>query len=360
MSKFKRTAEQITKTIVEEEFEPVEKMPVQWENVPIVSSGSTLLDLSISGGRIYGGGIPCSILMEIHGPSGSGKTALLSEIAASAQLQNGDIMYQDPESRMDKEYARIYQVELDKTNYHQPETVEEVFALVKNWKTEKTPKVLLTDSLAALTTDLEMSDKGDKMGMKRAKEFSAGFRKAARTISQMLWVCSNQEREGDNGPVTPGGKAIPYYSSLRIRCRQIKKIEIEKGFMPKAILALQEQSIDKKEKKAKEVTVTQTIGILSECIIGKSTVDDPFRTAPIYIMFGYGIDDIRANLQYLKDMCNLTTYPTPDGKKYMGLDQAVMHVEENDLSKELKKQTIDIWYEVQDLFRANRLRKKVR
>jgi RecA/RadA recombinase len=353
--------EQIQETLETEEYEPVEQKTIAWEGLPIVSTGSTLLDLAISGGRIYKGGIPACILMEVHGPSGSGKTSILSEIGSSAQLQGGEVMYQDPEARMDREYARIYGIELDKSNYHRPETVEEVFKLVKKWKTDKKPKTLLTDSLAALTTDLELSDKGDKMGMRRAKEFSSGFRVNARLIAEMLWVCSNQEREGDNGVVTPGGKAIPYYSSLRVRCKQIKRIEIDKKFLPKSFLQSEDaKKLSKKELSKEGVEVTQSIGICSECFVTKSTIDDPYRSALIYVVAGYGLDDVRGNLQYLKDMMKLNGYPTPDGKNYMGMDQAIQHIEEVGLHQELKDQTIEIWHEVQELFRFNRSRKKIR
>lgn len=351
---------EIKETLENEEFEPVERKAIEWANIPIVSTGSTLLDLAISGGRIYQGGMPCCIMAEIHGPSGSGKTAILSEIAANAQSQGGDIMYQDPEARMDKEYARIYNMVLDKNNYHRPDTVEKVFDQVKKWKTEKKPKVLLTDSLAALSTDLELGPKGDKMGRRRAKMFSEGFRVHARTISEMLWVCSNQEREGDNGVVTPGGKAIAYYRSLGIRCRQVKRIELEKEFISKAMMVERKEKKNKAGEEKEEVKIKQSIGILSECYIGKSTVDDPYRTAPVYILFGYGIDNVRANLQFLKDMQGLTTYPCPNGKRYMGMDQAILATEERGLEEELKKQTIEMWNEGQELFRYNRKRKKVR
>lgn len=319
----------------------VETKKVQWENVKIVSTGSTLLDLAISGGRIYEGGIPCCILCEVYGPAGSGKTAILSEVGASAQIQNGDIMYMDPEARLDEEYSRIYGIELTKKNYYRPDTVTKIFALLKEWETEKTgPKVALTDSLAALTTDLEL-DTGDKMGMRRAKEFSQGLRVNARLISTMLLLCSNQERDSDNGTVTPGGRAIPYYASLRIRIRLKEKIEVEK-------------------KLENGVKVKKAIGINSECFISKSTIDDPYRIAMVPIVFGYGIDDIRGSLQFLKDMKKTTSYACPNGKSFMGMEQAIKNVEENNLVADLKEETIIIWHEIEDLFKANRERKKVR
>jgi len=333
-------AEQVKEQTKEEPI-TVETKEVQWGDVKIVSTGSTLLDLAISGGRIYEGGIPCCILCEIYGPAGSGKTAILSEVGASAQIQNGDIIYMDPEARLDEEYSRIYGISLTKKNYHRPSTVSEVFDLLKGWEAEtKGPKVALTDSLAALTTDLEL-ETGDKMGMRRAKEFSSGLRVNARLISTLLFLCSNQEREGDNGIVTPGGKAIPYYSSLRIRIRQKSKIEVEK-------------------KLENGVKVSKVIGINSECSITKSTVDDPYRTVVIPIVFGYGVDSIRENLQYVKDMKKTTSYGCPNGKSFMGMEQAIRNVEENNLVADLKKETITIWHEVENLFKANRERRKIR
>ncbi len=360
MAKFEKRKDSIVSQIedeIENGFdEPFEAPEIAWGDIPVVSTGSTLLDLAISGGRVYEGGIPACILAEFYGPAGSGKTALLSELGANVQRMNGEIMYQDPEARLDREYARIYGIEINKKNYHRPSTVHEVFELIKKWDTDVVPRALLTDSLAALTTDLEI-ETGDKMGMRRAKEFSAGLRVHARTISDMLWAASNQEREGDNGhSTTPGGKAVAYYASLRIRIRQVDKISVEKKFVPTNIpdwLKKSEEAEGKKKKdgKLKEVKVSQFIGIESECFITKSTVDDPYRYAPVYIIFGQGIDDVRGNLQYLKEMYSLTSYPTPNGKKFMGIESAVLYIKENGLVEELRDQVIKTWHEAYELIK---------
>jgi len=363
--------DQVKDVIENEPLEPIEQKPILWDSVPIVSTNCTLLDLSISGGRLYEGGIPACILGEWHGPAGSGKTAILSEIGANVQKQGGDIQYQDPESRFDKEYARIYEIELDKKNYHRPSTVTEVFELIKTWKTNNFLKALITDSLAALTTDFEVKE-GDKMGMRRAKEFSEGLRIHARTIGDMLWMASNQERDGKYGPSTPGGNAVGFYASLRVRIRQIEKIDLEKEFKPNNvpdwIMGAQDKKDEEEEEKKKvkrkkekeDVKIKKVIGIKSECYVTKSTIDDPYRSAMIYIIFGHGIDDVRGNLQYIKDMYNLNSYATPDGKRYMGMEQAIAHVYEGDRIDDLKKQVVRTWHEIEELFRANRERKKIR
>jgi recombination protein RecA len=339
MSLNRRTVEEIEQSIMEDAAPKVERQDIVWKDTKIVSTHSTLLDLAISGGRLYEGGIPCCILAEIFGPAGSGKTAVLAEVGADAQEQDGDVILMDPESRLDQEYAKIYRIELDKTNYYRPETVGGVFTLLDEWEPKRPgPHVALTDSLAALTTEFEL-DKGDKMGMRRAKEFSQNLRTHARFISTILLLCSNQERDGDYGKTTPGGHAIGYYASLRIRILQIDKITLEK-------------------KLESGVAVKKVIGIESQCIVTKSTVDDPYRQAPIYIVFGRGIDDVRGNLQYIKDMKKDTTYGTPDGKSFKGMDQAIAYIENNGLVKQLRANTIALWHEIDELFKTNRDRKR--
>ena len=127
-------AEEIEENINEEDVpDIVSRQVIEWENVPILSTNSTLLDLAISGGRVYEGGIPACILAEVFGPAGSGKSALLAEVGGNAQKQGGDIMYLDPEARLDKEYARIYRIALNKKNYYRPEKVSEIFSMVNDW-----------------------------------------------------------------------------------------------------------------------------------------------------------------------------------------------------------------------------------
>ena len=320
----------------------------------VVSTGSTLLDLAISGKRRRGGGLPGGILVEIFGRSQSGKTALLAEILASVQSHGGETEVEDPEGRVDEEYTRVFGVNIEeKYSYSRPDTVDQIFANAQVWK-PKNPDVINargTDSLAALTTDLEMGPKGDKMGMRRGKEFSAGFRKTARLIANnnWLWVCTNQVRQGDFGETTPGGMATGFYASVRVRLQQQEKIE-------KTIILEKEKTGDeRKEKKEKKsgVEVVKVIGILTEATVIKS-IDDPYRTAPVYIIFGYGVDDIRGNLQYCKDMTNSSTYPCPDGRTFVAINMAIQHIENENLEKVLKERTIDLWEEIEKKFEAKR------
>ena len=337
MPPLKRRTPTIQENVVEEITNEIEKSFIPTEKTSVrcdmtISTGSTLLDLIISGGRINGGGVPGGIILEVAGPAASGKTAILAQIAANAQLKNGQVMFLDPEARFDQEYAEIYGIKLDAKDYYRPDTVEEIFGKINQWKpeNENVINVICADSLAALSTDMEM-DEQDRMGMRRAKCFSEGLRKTARIISGNNWIiaCSNQQRDGQFGPTTPGGQAIKYYCSLRMTVKQIKKIEKEKDFHGKKI--------------------SKIIGIESKCVIEKSSIDDPFRTCNISILFKKGIDTIRDELIFYKASMNETTYNCLD-KNYVSLDKAVEYIEQNNLQSKLKERTIETWNEMENLF----------
>ena len=332
MSKFKRTAEQITQTIKDEEFESVEKQPLAWGNITTISTGSTLLDLNISGGRTPKGGIPGGVILEIAGPAGSGKTAILASIAADAQAKGGQVMFLDPEARFDQQYAEIYGIHLEGEDYYRPNTVEEVFERIYKWKPRNPDaiNVVITDSLAALSTEMEMDDK-DSYGMRRAKCFSEGLRKTARMISNNKWIiaCSNQQRDGQYGATTPGGQAIKFYCSLRISMKQVKKITKEKEFHGKKI--------------------AKDLGIESQCVVVKSSLDDPFRTCHVSILFKKGLDPLRDELSFCKTVTNETTYNCID-KNYMSLDKAVEYIRAKGYENQITEQTIKLWLEIENLF----------
>jgi len=346
--KKKKTTEEIAQE-VESELEqsqvPERKKSVSFNKV--ISTGSTLLDLAISGKKIRGGGIPGGIMAEIFGPESSGKTGVLSEVSASAQSKGGDAKFLDPEARLDKEYATIYGLSLsDKgEDYDRPDTVKQMFDIIWNWEPKNESKdiinVISADSLAALSTEMEMEDE-DKMGMKRAKDFSEGLRKSCRMLANKNWLlfCSNQLRESTKGGAdSPGGKAIKFYASLRI----------------KIVPNFKNGKITKEKTLKSKVKVKHIAGINCTCKIVKSSIDNPFREAPISIVFNYGIDDVRANLQWYKEMTGSSSFYGGDLKT---IDKAIQHIEDNDLENELKEKVIDLWEEIEDQFTIKRKKKK--
>lgn len=309
----------------------------------MISSGSTLLDLAISGGRIRGGGIPSGILVEIFGPASSGKTVILCEIAGNVQRQGGKILFRDPEARLNREFAKLFGADISDKDYSTPDTVPEVFAPIRKWEPEPEGAIhgVFADSLAALSTDWEAEDK-DKHGMRRAKEFSQELRKTCRIIRNrsFLVVCSNQVRQNlDAGPYgqkykAPGGEAIPFYSSLRLRTSAPSKIM--------------------KRVKVVGKEIKKAVGIETEIIVHKSSVWEPYHTAPLYILFDYGIDDIRANLQYIKDMTGAKTYHLGGDSLSNSLDEACQEVEKNQQEKSLKNYVINLWEEIEAKFKQER------
>lgn len=312
----------------------------------LVSTGSTLLDLAISGERVRGGGLPFGVFVEIFGPSSCGKTVLLCEIAGAVQRQGGAVMFHDPEARLNKQFAKMFGLNIAEKDYYQPDTVTDVFSKVRAWKTD-TPKLkaVFADSLAALSTDMEMENKdGDKMGMRRAKEFSEQLRKTCRIITKenLLMVCSNQVRVNTDGYgekyTTPGGVALGFYASLRLRAKPGEKIK-------KTV------SIAGKE-------VVRVIGIKTDIEVYKSSISKPYHTAPLVILFDYGIDDIRTNLQYIKDYTKNTLYTVDDAKLDVSLEKSIKMVERENKEQALREQVIDLWEQINTKFDSNRKNKR--
>ena len=340
--------------------EPEEK---EYEGDPsrIVSTGSTLLDLAISGGRVRGGGIPVGILVEIFGPNGTGKTTLLCELAGAVQRQSGEVMFHDPEGRLNEEFAKIFDFHPEQATMSMPDTVPEVFKPIRKWQPESDgPNAIFADSLAALSTDLEMENEdGDKMGMRRAKELSEECRKTCRILSQQKWllVCSNQVRVNAKAGqfqeqyTTPGGESIPFYASLRLKTKNFGKI--------------------KRTRTIRGNEVERAIGVNVGIHVYKSTVWKPYRDATVPIIFDYGIDDVRANLQFVKQygkklkttddkgkQKDYTGYHVRDEELGNSIEGAIAKVEDQDLERELQEETIEVWQELESKFETERKPKR--
>lgn len=329
------------------------KIPIDKTNV--VSTGCTLLDLSILGGRIKGGGIPGGIMVELAGGSGSGKTALMMDIAASVQQKGGDSLICDPEGRLDREYASTFGCEIPKDNYHRPNIVldskndrgkvieQGIEGLFYNWEPSN-PNVMNmfgADSIAALSTAMEM-EKGDARGQRKAKELSEFCRVMARVIAEdhKLLVFTNQLRVGAMTPqgrptkTTTGGEAVPFYSSLRVRARQLQKV-------------------NRKKKNKFKADISKDVGIITELHLVKNSLDDPFRKCKMYLMFGNGISDVMGNLNYIKETTKASNFDVLD-KTYVSIWDAVPYIENNNLEEELREWVIELWEESEALFYTKR------
>jgi protein RecA len=325
---------------------PTRKKPKYDGNIgTIISTGSTLLDLAISGGRVRGGGIPSGIFVEIFGPNQSGKSVLLSEIAGAVKRRGGEVQFHDPEARLNAIFAELFDLNVKEIELTQPDTVTEVFEAVRKWKpkSQKVVNGIFADSLAALSTQLEMgAEEGDKMGMRRPKEFSEQLRRTCRELPKKnyLMVCSNQIRDnvggGDWGPryKTPGGKALEHYPSLRLQTKILSKIK------PKRKIAKKEE--------------TRVTGIEIQVEVIKSSVWKPHRKAPLTIIFDYGIDDIGENLRFLKDFTGSSTYILGGSVLAKNRRDSTRIIEDANAEGELREAVIDLWEEIEEKFDSDR------
>ena len=345
MSLIKRKAQLVEKGLTAKK-EKKEDEHVTMDKV--VSTGSTLLDLAISGKRRRGGGIPGGILVEIFGPSGWGKTSILGEICASAQSQGGNALIGDAERRMTPEWIKYMGIHIDNDNLKYPHTVADVEDLILNTPDSENGAIDITgvDSTAALVSALE-EEKGDRRGGAKAKELHAMCRKVKDELAKKnrLVVFTNQIQDvQDAMPFMPkektgGGHAVPFYASLRMRVGPAAK-----GSKITKTVKIGGNEVDR------------VIGVKSNVQIVKSSIDAPYREAEVCIIFDYGVDDIRANLEYIKKMTGQKVYWAVNEETH-SLEAAIKIIEEGKLEDQLRDAVIDMWTEVEDKFRVARIPK---
>jgi RecA/RadA recombinase len=243
----------------------------------------------------------------------------------------------------------MFGLDVSRIEYDNPSTIQEVFKPLRTWEPKQNGVVhgIFADSLAALSTEMELTaEDGDKMGMRRAKEFSQELRKMCRVLPErrLLMVCSNKVRQNlDAGPYgqkwkSPGGEAIGFYASLRLRCKPPKKLS--------------------RHRKVGGEKVSRVIGVETEIVIHKSSIDKPFREATVPIIFDYGIDDVRANLSFLKDHRGKDVYQIGGRELDRSLEAAIDIVEKDQLEEQLREETIDLWEEIEQKFESSRQPKR--
>jgi len=334
-----------------------EKQKLLWtpptgDGTILLSTGSLLLDLAISGRRFYGGGIPFGIFVEIFGSSSRGKTVMLLEMAGNIQKMGGDYLFIDPEARVNKTFAKKFDFDLEGDKYHKSNTAKEAFTLIKNWKPKGPgPFAIFADSLAAFSSEEEADGKGDEYsGARKAKEFSQQFRTHIRHIEEnnYVFVATNQERQimGANQyqqkTKATGGNAPEYYASLRLQLKKPAKdgtIEFDRTVYG--------------------VSHKRKIGVGTQVYVYKSTVEAPHQEAEIRILFDYGIDDLTMNLMYLKRSKKSNTYVLGDKNIGRSISEAVEYIENNNLEAELREEVIQTWIMIQEKLTPIR-KKKVR
>ncbi|MCX7621004.1 MAG: recombinase RecA [Acidimicrobiales bacterium] len=198
--------------------------------VPIeaISTGALALDIALGIG-----GVPRGRIVEIYGPESSGKSTLAMHIVAEAQRNGGICAYIDAEHAMDPIYAQAIGVDVDELLISQPDTGEQALEIADMLVRSGAIDVLVVDSVAALTPRAEIEgEMGDNHVGLQARLMSQALRKLTGTLNKTSTVCVfiNQLREKigvmfGSPETTPGGRALKFYSSVRLDIRRIESIK---------------------------------------------------------------------------------------------------------------------------------------
>jgi recombination protein RecA len=193
-----------------------------------VSTGSLSLDLALGVG-----GLPRGRIVEVFGPESSGKTTLVYHVIAEAQRRGGICAFIDAEHAMDPTYAKRIGVDIDNLLVSQPDTGEQALEICELLVRSAALDVVAIDSVAALTPKAEIEgEMGDSHVGLQARLMSQALRKLAGTLNRTDTIClfTNQLREKigvmfGNPETTPGGRALKFYSSVRLDIRRIETLK---------------------------------------------------------------------------------------------------------------------------------------
>ena len=290
-------------------------------DVEAIPTGSLALDVAL--GR---GGLPKGRIIEIFGPESSGKTTLALHAIAEVQKTGGEAAFIDAEHALDPVYAKKLGVDIDDLIVSQPDTGEQALEIVEALVRSGAIDIIVVDSVAALVPKAEIDgDMGDSYIGLQARLMSQALRKLAGVLNKsktaIIFINQLREKVGvmfGNPETTPGGRALKFYSSVRLDIRRVESIKQD----------------------------GEVVGNRTRVKVVKNKVAPPFREAEFDIMYGEGISkegsvlDMAVKLDIIEKSGAWFSYN--NAKIGQGRENVKKYLKENpEIAEEIEKKVRD-------------------